>query len=152
MPIVRTNEGAFFEYSFFTTFEQTNVVGNIYFANFVVWQGSCREMFIQEYCTDVLEKINNGLKLITLDVSCQYLDQLYAFDKVVMHMNIGVLGTEKMMLQFRYYKEDNHGERKLVCLGSQGTAAMQEIDGKIRAVAFPDSMLDIIDSYDMIEK
>ncbi|MEX2962327.1 acyl-CoA thioesterase [Microbulbifer sp. TYP-18] len=149
---MRTNDGAFFEHSFITTFEQTNVVGNIYFANFVVWQGSCREMFIQEYCPDVLEKINSGLKLITLDVSCQYLDQLYAFDKVVMHMNIGVLGAEKMMLQFRYYKEDNSGERKLVCVGSQGTAAMQEINGKVRAVPFPDSMLDTIDSYDMIEK
>lgn len=149
MPVVKTQEGYFYEHSFVTTFEETNVVGNIYFANFVVWQGKCREMFMHEYCRDVIEEINEGLKLITLDVSCQYIDQLYAFDEVVMHMNVEVAGAHRMMMNFKYYAQKD-GERRLVCIGSQGAAAMKIIDGKLCQVSFPESMLDAIESHQLV--
>ena len=78
MPMIQTAEGPCFEYKFKTTFEETNLVGNIYFANYVLWQGKCREMFLYETCPEVIEEINNGLLLITLDLSVKYVSQLYA--------------------------------------------------------------------------
>ena len=61
MPIVRTDQGSAFEYRHIVGFEETNVVGNVYYANHVLWQGRCREMFLKEYAPDVADLISDGL-------------------------------------------------------------------------------------------
>ncbi|WP_340200604.1 acyl-CoA thioesterase [Ascidiimonas sp. W6] len=147
MPMIKTPEGAYFEYRFITTFEETNLVGNIYFANYVVWQGKCREMFIHEYCPDVVDAINDGLGLITLDLSAQYVSQLFAFDKVVMRMSLEAQSSSRLMMNFQYYKDEGNGSLTLVCKGHQATAAMREENGMMVPVHFPDSMLAALEEY-----
>lgn len=146
MPMITTPQGAYFEYRFTTTFEETNLVGNIYFANYVLWQGKCREMFINEYCPDVADAINDGLGLITLDLSAQYVSQLFAFDKVVMRMSLEAQSASRLMMNFEYYKDEG-GHLTLVCRGHQATAAMREENGVMVPVHFPDSMLEAIEEY-----
>ncbi|MCK8522367.1 acyl-CoA thioesterase [Aquimarina sp. D1M17] len=149
MPMIKTNESAYYEYNFNTTFEETNLVGNIYFANYIVWQGKCREMFLYENCPDVIEEINNGLALITLDVSVKYLGQLRAFDRVSMHMTLEAQNESRLLMGFRYYKKEN-SQLHLVCEGTQATAAMKEINGKMVPVPFPESMFEIFSQYQII--
>jgi len=149
MPMIQTNEGACFEYKFKTTFEETNLVGNIYFANYVLWQGKCREMFLYETCPEVIDEINNGLLLITLDLSVKYISQLFAFDNVVMHMFLEAQSDSRLMMRFKYYKETDN-ELHLVCEGTQATAAMREINGKVSPVSFPKSMFEIFEEYELI--
>jgi len=146
MPMIKSDEGAFFEYKFITTFEETNVVGNIYFANYILWQGKCREMFLYEVCPDIIDEINNGLFLITLDLSAQYISQLYAFDKVVMRMSLEAQGESRLMMNFEYFKEKGD-ELILVCKGHQATAAMRERNGQLVPAHFPDSMLEVFEQY-----
>ena len=149
MPIIQTSEGSYFEYKFITTFEETNVVGNIYFANYAIWQGKCREMFLYEYCPDVIDEISDGLALITLDLSIQYVSQLFAFNKVVMRMYLEAQSSSRMMMYFEYYKEEDNGDLTLVSKGTQATAAMKEINGILKPVHYPDSMLEAIEQYGM---
>ncbi len=144
----KTPEGAYFEYRFNTTFEETNLVGNIYFANYVVWQGKCREMFLYENCPDVIDKISNGLALITLDLSVRYIGQLHAFDKVVMRMSLESQSASRLLMYFRYYKETGE-ELTLICEGSQATAAMREENGQMVPVPFPDSMFEVFEQYEI---
>lgn len=148
--MIKTPQGAFFEYRFTTTFEETNLVGNIYFANYVLWQGKCREMFINEYCPDVVNDINNGLGLITLDLSAQYVSQLFAFDRVVMRMSLEAQSASRLMMNFEYFKEEEE-ELTLVCKGHQATAAMREENGAMVPVHFPDSMLEAIEAYKALD-
>ncbi|MEM9820299.1 MAG: acyl-CoA thioesterase [Bacteroidota bacterium] len=149
MPIVKAPEGTFFEYRFITTFEETNLVGNIYFANYVLWQGKCREMFLQEYCPDVIDAIGNGLALITLDLSAQYVSQLHAFDQVVMRMSLEAQSESRLLMSFEYYKEEINETLTLVCKGTQATAAMREQNGKMIPVHYPDSMLEVFEEYEI---
>lgn len=140
-----------YEYRFITTFEETNLVGNIYFANYVLWQGKCREMFLYEYCPEVIEEINNGLLLITLDVSAQYISQLFAFDTVVMRMSLEAQSSNRLQMNFEYYKEEKDGEKlTLVCKGTQAAASMKAINGNIVPVSFPESMLQVLQDYGFI--
>ncbi len=37
-----------FEYHHVVGFEETNLVGNVYYANYIRWQGRCREFFLRE--------------------------------------------------------------------------------------------------------
>ena len=146
MPIINSPQGAYYEYRFVTCFEETNVVGNIYFANYAVWQGKCREMFLYEYCPDVIEEINNGLYMITLDLSLQFISQLFAFDKVVMRMYMDAQSESRVMMRFEYYC-DKDGELSLICKGHQATAVMRNQNGVMVPTHFPDSMMEIFMEY-----
>lgn len=147
--MIKDAEGTYFEYKFTTTFEETNLVGNIYFANYVLWQGKCREMFLQEYCPDVIDAIKDGLALITLDLSAQYVSQLFAFDKVVMRMYLEAQSNSRLLMRFEYHKQEENGELTLVCRGTQATAAMREEGGKVIPVQYPDSMLEVFEEYEI---
>jgi enediyne core biosynthesis thioesterase len=146
MPIFNSPDGAYFEYRFITSFEETNVVGNIYFANYAVWQGKCREMFLYEYCPDVIEDISNGLYLITLDLSVQFISQLFAFDKVVMRMYIEAQSESRILMRFEYFCEKD-AKLTLVCKGHQAAAVMRNKNGVMVPTHFPDSMMEIITEY-----
>ena len=150
MPMIKSLDGeSYFEYRFITTFEETNVVGNIYFANFVVWQGKCREMFLYEYCPDIIDEIDNGLALITLDLSVQYISQIFAFDKVVMRMYLEAQSSSRLLMRFEYYKEEEDKSLTLSCKGTHATAAMVEVNGKMIPTNFPDSMFNLFEEYNI---
>lgn len=146
MPIVRHAEKHYFETRFFATFADTNVVGNVYFANFVLWQGTCREYFFAEMCPEILDYIKKGLLLITLDLGCRYIDQLYALDHVIMRMNVESLTQNRMMMNFLYYRDGAEGET-LVCESHQSIAAMRVVDGKLVGTPFPEQLVALIHDY-----
>ena len=68
-----------YEYKHIVDFEETNLVGNVYYTNCILWHGRCREMFLYEHAPDVIDQISAGLALVTVNVSCQYLYELFAF-------------------------------------------------------------------------
>ena len=144
--MIRSQGSSYYEYKFIATFEETNVVGNVYFANYVLWQGKCREMFLYEYCPEIVQDINQGLYLITLDLSAQYISQLHAFDKVVMHMSLEAQGESRLMMNFDYYHQKGD-QLILVCKGHQATAAMRMRGGQLVAAHFPESMLEVFQEY-----
>ena len=61
-----------YEYHHIVGFEETNVVGNVYYANHISWQGRCREMFLRDNAPEILDELSRGLALVTLRVSCEY--------------------------------------------------------------------------------
>src|SRR5438309_2080475 len=80
-----------YEYRHVVGFEETNLVGNVYYVNQVRWQGRCREMFLQEHAPEVLEELRRGLALATVRCSCDYLAELSAFDQIVIRMRLADL-------------------------------------------------------------
>ena len=77
-----------FEYHHVVGFEETNLVGNVYYANHIRWQGRCRELFLRERAPDVLGLIVQGLALVTVRVSCEYYRELTAFDELIIRMRL----------------------------------------------------------------
>ena len=150
MPFINSGGIVAFEYRFITTFEDTNLVGNIYFANYARWQGKCREMFLMEYCPDVIDQVNQGLALITLDLHLRYLSQLFAFDQVIMRMSLGSMANSRMMMLFKYYKTLPEGE-ELVCEGSQAMACMRaDPTGRLVAAPIPESIFEVFNQFGVV--
>jgi len=46
-----------YEYRHVVVFEETNLVGNVYYVNHLRWQGRCREMFLREHAPLVLAEL-----------------------------------------------------------------------------------------------
>ena len=108
-------------------FEETNLVGNVYFTNYLLWQGHCRELFLGEFAPDVVGKLMNGeIAFLTKRCSCEYMgDQGYsALDEVYMEMCLLAFRGGRMTLRFDYFADDRSGE--LMARGEQ------EIHCKIR--------------------
>jgi enediyne biosynthesis thioesterase len=106
-----------FEYLHTVSFEETNLVGNVYFANFIKWQGLCREMFLANRAKEVIRDIDNNMALITLNCSCNFIGELRAFDKVLICMYLSKLQQNKIKLRFEYFKKEDQQETLI----AQGT-------------------------------
>ena len=119
----------YYEYLHTVGFQETNLIGNVYYVHYLSWQGRCREMFLHDNAPGVLQDIANGLKLATVNVSCEYEEELLAFDRVAVRMSLATLKPNGMTLRFTYVKvEENRetvvarGEMEIACL--RGTAAV----------------------------
>jgi enediyne biosynthesis thioesterase len=111
-----------FEYRYVVGFEDTNLVGNVYYANHVRWQGRCRELFLREHAPEVLNDLANGLALVTTKVSCEYLSELRAFDEVRVRMSLDELGPGRIAMIFEYWRVGARDE--LVARGNQEVVCM----------------------------
>jgi enediyne core biosynthesis thioesterase len=127
-------EGKAYEYPHLVGFEETNLVGNVYYVNHLRWQGRCREMFLRDHAPEVLEDLRNGLALATVRCSCDYLVELEAFDSILIRMRLGGTVQNRITLLFEYWRRNADAE-ELIARGEQVIACMRR-EGK-RAVPTP---------------
>jgi enediyne biosynthesis thioesterase len=135
-----------YEYPYVVGFEDTNVVGNVYYANHIRWQGRCREMFLRDHAPKMLEEIEHGLALVTLRVSCEYFLELGAFDELVIRMRLAELLQNRMTLVFEYWL-NNDGAEQLAARGEQELACMLRQDDQLEAVHWPPVLVEALEPY-----
>ena len=129
-----------YEYQHIVGFEETNLVGNVYYVNHLRWQGRCREMFLKDHAPDVLTELEHGLALVTVRCSCEYHLELMAFDQVVVRMRLGALAQNRISLLFEYWRKRAdaeeivaHGEQQVACMRREGESMVPTpIPGSLR--------------------
>src|SRR5919197_5050854 len=102
--------GNYYEIRHTVGFEETNLVGNVYYVNYLRWQGRCREMFLKERAPAVLEDLQDDLKLFTLKAECEFFSEITAFDQLSVRMRLEELTQTQIEFAFDYVKL--HGERE----------------------------------------
>ncbi|AFY50968.1 putative thioesterase [Nostoc sp. PCC 7524] len=135
-----------YEYLHIVSFEETNLVGNVYYANHVRWQGRCREMFLRELAPEVLAELSQDLALITIRVSCEYFAELFAFDKIAIRMRLGTLKHNRVPMLFEYWRLTDAGE-EMVARGEQEIACMRRQDNKLVPTAIPSALQQALIPY-----
>ena len=136
----------YFSWRHVVNFEETNLVGNVYFANHVKWQGICREMFLRENAPEILDDLKNGLALVTVRCACDYLEELEAFDQVELRMYLSRSSRNQVTMDFEYIRH-KQGIETLVAKGTQTIASMRRIDGQMTAVPLPPAMAEALEAY-----
>jgi|SRR5580693_1116132 enediyne biosynthesis thioesterase len=131
-----------YEYRHVVGFEETNLVGNVYYVNHLRWQGRCRELFLYEHAPEVLAELARGLALATVRCSCDYLAELQAFDRVVVRMRLGAMAQNRLTLLFEYWREGSAaggpaGPEELVARGEQQVACMRREGERTVPTAVP---------------
>ncbi len=113
----------YYEWRHIVTFEETNLVGNVYYANHVRWQGRCREMFLKDHAESVLQMFQEDLVMVTTKVSCEYFNELFAFDHVLIKMQAGSVTESRITMLFDYFRQQGDKE-ELIAKGEQQIACM----------------------------
>lgn len=126
----------FFEYRHTVGFEETNLVGNVYYVNYLRWQGRCRELFLKEHCPEVLVDLQADLKLFTLQVGCEFFAEITAFDELSIRMRLVELTQTQLEFAFDYVKLLPEGEL-LVARGQQRVACMRGPNGQTTPARVP---------------
>lgn len=120
-------------------FEETNLVGNVYYVNYLRWQGRCREMFLAEKAPDVLTELQADLKLFTVTVDCEFLAELTAFDELAIRMSLRDLTQTQIGFGFDYLRLRGDVE-ELVARGGQRVSCMRGRNGDARPARVPESL------------
>ena len=129
-----------YEFCYVTSLQDTNVVGNIYFANFIAWQGKCREFFLKEKAPDILKKVEkNEIALITLSCSCNYLGELKAFDEVQILLSLNKVEGNRITMEFEYFKIVEQ-IRKLVATGTHEIGCFERVNDELQPIPIPESL------------
>jgi enediyne biosynthesis thioesterase len=127
-------------------FEETNLVGNVYYVNHLRWQGRCREMFLRDHAPSVLTELAQDLSLVTVRCSCEYLEEVAAFDEIVVRMRLGELLQGRMSLHFEYWRQQPRGEQ-LIAQGEQQVACMRRQGDRMVPVPVPAELRQALSLY-----
>ncbi len=135
-----------YEFRHVVGFEETSLVGNVYYVNHLRWQGRCRELFLREHAPSVLADLSGGLSLATTRCSCEYLAELCAFDEIVLRMRLEGLTQNRLVLGFEYWRSTASGE-DLVARGAQEIACMRREGGRLVATPVPEVLRAALEPY-----
>jgi len=135
-----------YEYRHIVSFEETNLVGNVYYVNYVRWQGRCREMFLRDRAPDVLAELSQDLALATVRVSCEYFAELFAFDEVTIHMSLGALKQNRITMIFEYWCLARNSKEP-IARGEQEVACMRREGDKLVPTPVPKPLRDALQPY-----
>lgn len=128
---------ASYRYRHVVPFDETNLVGNVYFAHYLHWQGHCRERFLADHAPGVLKSVATGeLALVTVSCSMEYFAECFAMDTIEVEMTLGGQAGNRVDMDFRFRRGD-----VVVAAGRQTVACMQRTGDRMRAVPVPDELV-----------
>ncbi|MEV0678661.1 acyl-CoA thioesterase [Actinosynnema sp. NPDC050436] len=136
----------YFEIRHTVGFEETNLVGNVYYVNYLRWQGRCREMFLRDKAPGVLEDVREDLKLFTLKVDCEFFAEITAFDELSVRMRLDEMTQTQIQFSFDYVKLDD-GPEVLVARGKQRVACMRGPNTDTVPSRVPDELRTALEPY-----
>lgn len=137
----------YFEYHHTVGFEETNLVGNVYYVNYLRWQGRCRELFLDRHCPQVLADLRDGLKLFTLRVDCEFFAELTAFDQLAIRMRLVELTQTQVEFGFDYLRLAGDADPQLVARGRQRVACLRGSSGQVAPARVPDYLVRALREY-----
>jgi len=135
-----------YEYRHLVGFEETNLVGNVYYVNHLRWQGRCREMFLREHAPEILEELARDLALATVRCSCDYLAEIEAFNEIAVRMRLGGIVQNRITLLFEYWRRNGEGE-ELIARGEQVVACMRREGKRAVPAAIPGALREALKPY-----
>ncbi len=127
-------------------FEETNLVGNVYYVNHLKWQGRCREMFLRDNVPEILDDLKQGLALATVRCSCDYFIELEAFDEILIRMRLGEVVQNRITLRFEYFRVTDAGE-ELIARGEQQVACMRRQGHETVPTPIPPALREALRPY-----
>jgi len=137
----------YYEFRHRVGFEETNFVGNVYYVNYLRWQGHCRERFLEEEAPSVLAEImEDDLKLFTLKAECEFYAEITAFDELSVRMRLDELTQTQIEFSFDYVHLTHDGE-SLVARGRQRIACMRGPNNATVPTRVPTTLLQALAPY-----
>lgn len=119
------------------TLDETNMVGNVYFAHYLRWQGHCREHFLAEHAPGVLAALQaQQLAMVTVSCSMDYYAECFAFDAIEISMALRASTGNRIVMDFDFQRGT-----QLVARGTQTVACMRRFESGVMPTEIPGELV-----------
>jgi enediyne core biosynthesis thioesterase len=106
------------------TLDETNLVGNVYFAHYLHWQGHCREHFLAEHAPGVLKSLQAGeIAMATVSCMMDFYAECFALDEIDIAMTLRATSGNRIAMDFEFFRGP-----LLAARGSQSVACLRHTD------------------------
>jgi enediyne biosynthesis thioesterase len=113
-----------FRYHHVVTLDETNLVGNVYFAHYLHWQGHCRELFLAEHAPGVLAALKAGrFAMVTVSCGVDFYAECFALDEVEVTMTLRAASGNRIEMDFDYHRRGTlaaRGRQTVACVAREG--------------------------------
>jgi enediyne polyketide synthase len=105
---------ALFSHEIRTTSENSNWVGNIYFANYGEWMARVRDLYFHQLTPDCFRNSGRDGEWVCLSCAIDHLSEAMPFDRILVTMDVAAIHRSGLDLTFDYFlMENNQIARKL---------------------------------------
>ena len=115
-------QDGWFVHSFLPTYQDTNSVGNIYFAMYAMWVGKTRELFFLE-AIPVFDPQTSPYLILTKAFEHKFLREAKEFDKVTIHIKVAKYNRKFCTLEHKILNEQGEmlgkGQQQLMFVDSK---------------------------------
>jgi enediyne biosynthesis thioesterase len=136
----------YFEYRHVVGFEETNLLGTVYYVNYIRWQGQCREMFLLEHAPDVLDQLNADLVLRCVESEAEHLADVSAFDEVAIRMRLEELALTHIRVAFDVVRVRD-GREDVVARSRQRVMCLRDVGGDTTPAQVPPQLGSALEAY-----
>jgi acyl-CoA thioesterase FadM len=130
-----------FEYRRLVTFGGTNIAGSVYYANYFVWQGECREQLLAQFYPEFTEDLRRGFSLITEFAHQDFYQEATLFDRVLVRLTVTALTRSRIEFEFEFVREADGA------LLSRGRQAVVWMNQQRRPSLMPEKLYEATASY-----
>jgi acyl-CoA thioesterase FadM len=109
------------EVTYQTTLEDANLVGNVYFANYPIWQGRVRDQFFYTLAPHFYNGGRHHGELFCVESRVDHLREAMPFDQVVVRMSLKTLYENGLILSFDYFRKNKNAQLEKLATGLHKT-------------------------------
>ncbi|GAB3159105.1 acyl-CoA thioesterase [Micromonospora sonneratiae] len=128
------------------TFDETNLVGNVYFAHYLHWQGHCREHFLADHAPGVVAALADRLALVTMDCAVEFYAEGRALDHIEIRMRLDETTGNRITMCFDYVRVRPE-PTVLLARGRQTVACMTREAAGLSPIAVPEELRAALNPY-----
>ena len=99
---------------FSTTLENSNIVGNIYFANYPRWLGAVGDAFFYKLIPKYFVNVADKNEIICLECNIYYLNDAFPFEDILVEMYLDEIYENGLVLYFEFHRiKEGKKQKKL---------------------------------------
>ncbi|MDV6014722.1 acyl-CoA thioesterase [Haloechinothrix sp. LS1_15] len=132
-----------YRYRHVVTLDETNAVGNVYFAHYLHWQGHCRERFLADHAPGVLASLCRGeLVMVTVSCAMTYYAESFPLDEIEVAMTLRHADGNRIVMDFDFQRDD-----QLIAQGTQTVACMLRSEHGVTPTEIPEELADALAGF-----
>ncbi len=104
-PLMGRFDGNWFQYDVIPTYDDTNSVGNVYFANYMRWVGKTRELFFAR-CVPNFDLKTTNFFILTRDFYHKFVRETREFEAILVRIRVGKHNRKFVTLEHEILSAD----------------------------------------------
>ncbi len=126
---------------FQTTLEESNLVGNVYYGNYFIWQGRILDLFLYSVAPEYLRISNPCGEMVCLYTRMDYLREAMPFDRIRTLLYVRSVSECGASFNFEFFREQPDGTLEKLHVGQQDVAWVERRkDGTAVVAPWPEAV------------